>query len=86
MDCSASVPSAPGTHVDPTVEDTGALVVEHAAERLSARAVLRRVDDGDLLVEGLVAEAEVQPGQVGVGTLAGEVHVVGDAAVGGSRG
>ena len=74
-----------GANVDSAVPDTGAGVVEHAAVRLAARAVLRSVHHRDLLIERLLAEAEVEPGQVGVGALAGEVHVVGDSAVVGAQ-
>ena len=78
-------PVGTGTNHDATVPDAGAGVVEHPSVRLAARAILRGVDHGDLLIEGLSARAEVEPGQVGVGALAGEVHVVGDPAVVGSK-
>ena len=55
-------------HVDATVEHAGAGVVEHATERLTTRAVRLRVHDVDLLVENLLTDTEVQPGQLGDGT------------------
>ena len=70
------------SHVDPAVEHAGALVVEDSAKPLTTRAVGGLVSDGDLLVEGLAALAEVQTREVSAGFFAGEADVVDDPAVG----
>ena len=49
------------TDIDAAIPNAGAGVVEHTAVGLAACAVLGAVDHGDLLVEGLGAETEVEP-------------------------